>query len=78
MVSRHDWMIGIFCELEDYAKENNLRKCVSAISSVLDVVTQEVNEAEAVASNVIRLSDFRSRVVSPQIESTIAMWNDNK
>jgi len=70
-------MIGIFCELEDYAKKNKMRRCESAISSVLDVVMQEVADMEASASNVVRLSDFRNPVVTPYIESIVTVWNDN-
>ena len=73
MVHKHDWMIGLLCEVELYCNTNDLNRLAAAVSHAISTAAEEIDVIQS-ASNVINLSDYREKKVRKDAESIVLAY----
>ena len=75
-MNKHDWLIGVLSDIENYARVNNLKRITSATSDLIDTTILEINETMQSTTNIIQLSAYRTTKVSLEVLNVVS-WIEN-
>ena len=73
MVHKHDWVIGLLCEVERYCKSNDLNRLAAEVSQAISTAADEIDVMQP-PSNVINLSEYREKAVLKDAESIVGAY----
>ena len=76
MKNRHDWLIGVMCDIEDYARVNQLTIIQKGTTKLIETTILQINSMFETASNVVDLTTYRNREISPEARKVLSTWID--